>query len=155
MARWAEVERDAPELAAAVRWRFEAHRHHTMATLRRDGSPRISGTEVRFESGEVTLGMMPNSLKARDLLRDPRIALHTMSEDPPGEGEDQSAWSGDAKLAGRAVERTGGAGETEPPGDTFTVDLTEVVLTRVGTPADHLTIESWHPQRGLQRRQRY
>lgn len=149
MARWAEVEREAPELAAAVRRRFEAHRHHTMATLRQDGSPRISGIELRFSDGAVLLGMMPDSLKARDLLRDPRIAIHAASDDPPGEGEDPSGWPGDAKLAGRALAVSG------DEDGAFSVDLTEVVLTRVGTPADHLVIESWHPERGLQHRKRY
>ena len=36
----------------------------------------------------------------------------------------------------------------------FLVDIREVVLTKVGTPPDHLVIESWRPDTGLRRRQR-
>lgn len=142
MATWAEVERDAPDLASAVRARFAAAKHATMATLRRDGAPRISGTEVEFDGGEVWLGSMPGALKAMDLRRDPRLAIHSPTVDPEG----PTSWAGEAKLAGTA---------TEVPGEgahRFRVDLTEVVLTRLGDPPDHLLVESWHPGRGYQRR---
>ncbi|MDP9221554.1 MAG: pyridoxamine 5'-phosphate oxidase family protein, partial [Actinomycetota bacterium] len=110
-------------LAARARQLFDAHRHKTLATLRSDGSPRISGIEVEFADGEVWLGMMPGSVKARDLGRDPRLALHSASDDPPE--ADPSSWSGDAKLAGHAVEVVGrrGAG---PPSQRFRVRVTEV-----------------------------
>ncbi len=150
MARWADIESDQPEFAERVRRLFDAGKHKTMATLRRDGSPRISGTEVEFADGEIWLGVMPGSLKALDLRRDPRLALHSPSVDPTE--EDPSAWPGEAKIAGRAVEMTG-----PPPADgshRFRIDITEVVVTRVGTPADHLVIEAWHPGRGLERRTR-
>ena len=97
MASWAEVRRSAPELAETVRRLFDAHRHKTLATLRSDGSPRISGIEATFEGDELWLGMMVDSRKAHDLRRDPRMALHSTSV-----GED---WKADAKLSGRAVER--------------------------------------------------
>ena len=150
MTNWDDVAAAAPELADRVRRLFDARRHKTMATLRRDGSPRISGIEVEFADGEVRLGMMAGSRKALDLRRDPRVALHSASEDPPE--DDPGSWPGDAKLAGRAIE------ELDPPSEDgshrFRIDVTEVVTTRVGTPADHLVIESWHPDRGLERRQR-
>ena len=125
-----------------------ARKHSTLATLRWDGSPRISGTEVAFEDGELMLGMMPGSMKAGDLRRDPRLALHSPTEDTP-EG-DPSSWAGEAKIAGRAIDVT----EPKDEGHRFRVEISEVVLTRVGEPADHLVIESWHPERGLQRRDR-
>jgi hypothetical protein len=121
-----------------------------VATLRRDGSPRISGIEAEFRDGEVWLGMMPGSVKALDLGRDPRLAVHSASEDPPE--DDPSRWPGDAKLAGLAVEVPHAK---EDPGQTahrIRIDIREVVVTRVGEPADHLVIESWHPDRGLRRR---
>lgn len=154
MARWADVEAVEPEFAAAVRRRFEAHRHHTVATLRSDGAPRISGIEVSFADGEVSLGMMPDSLKARDLRRDTRLALHSHSEDPPADPAEANSWPGDAKLAGRATEIP----DAEIPAGRsgrFLLDVTEVVLTRIGTTPDHLLIESWHPHSGLHRSQRY
>jgi hypothetical protein len=64
-----------------------------------------------------------------------------------------SAWRGDAKLAGILVETAAPAGDPHE-GGSFKLDITEVVLTYVGTPADHLVVESWHPGRGWQRRTR-
>ena len=104
MAQWSLLESLEPRFAERVRTRFQAQRHHALATLRMDGSPRISGIEVRFEDGEVKLGMMPNSLKACDLRRDSRLAIHSASEDPPEEIAQHDRWPGDAKLAGRAFE---------------------------------------------------
>lgn len=147
MSSWEAFAADAPELAEGVRARFTSAKHCTLATLRRDGSPRISGTEVQFDDGEVWLGSMPGALKALDLRRDPRFALHSPSVDPPA--EDPSAWAGEAKMSGRAVEvGDGGTGQAHR----FRLDLSEVVLTRV--EGDALLIESWHPERGLESRRR-
>jgi hypothetical protein len=104
VARWDEVVRSAPEFAVAARALFDAHRHKTIAT-RTNGAPRISGIEATFKDGDLRLGMMPGSFKARDLQRDGRMALHSASVDP-GDDEDPSAWPGDAKVSGRAVEIT-------------------------------------------------
>lgn len=142
MTRWAAFAADAPELAEAVRARFTSAKHCTLATLRRDGSPRISGTEVEFSDGEVWLGSMPSALKALDLRRDPRFALHSPSVDPPT--DNPAAWVGEAKMAGRAVE-VGDVCATDQP-HRFRLDIREVVLTRV--EGDALLIESWHPERG-------
>jgi hypothetical protein len=151
MARWQDIEKDAPEFAKRVRDVFGAGKHKTLATLRADGSPRISGSELQFEDGEVTFGMMGDSLKLADVRRDPRIAVHSPSLDPP---EDQASWSGDAKIAGRAVEVTPGEG-AEPGSGSFHIDVTEVALTYLGgTPPDHLVIESWHEGTGWRRRTR-
>jgi hypothetical protein len=151
MTRWADLAASEPELAERVRRLFDARKHKTMATLRRDGSPRISGTEVEFADGEVWLGMMPGALKVLDLRRDPRLAVHSPSEDPPE--DDPSSWPGEAKISGRAIEQV----DPPPPDGShrFRVDIAEVVVTWVGQPADHLVIESWHPGRGLERRERH
>lgn len=157
MASWSEIEAAAPELAARARATFDAHRHKVLATLRRDGSPRISGIEASFTDGELWLGMMPGSRKALDLRRDPRLALHSASVDPP---DDPTTWAGDAKLSGRAVEvedpellRKLGAGD-EGGAHLFRVDVTELVHIRVGDPADHLVIDLWQEGKGLSSRQR-
>ena len=160
MASWEEVAAAEPDFAERVRALFDAGRHKTLATLRRDGAPRISGIEATFADGELWLGMMPRSRKGQDLRRDPRMALHSPSLDPP---EDPTRWGGDAKVSGRAVEVTDDAqrrafraatGEQtgeEPPGDfdLFRVDVDEVVRTSVGDPPDHLVIELWRPGAGL------
>jgi hypothetical protein len=154
MASWAEIETAAPELAARARATFDAHKHKVLATLRRDGSPRISGIEADFADGQLWLGMMPGSRKALDLRRDPRLALHSASVDPP-EG-DPGDWAGDAKLSGRAVEvddpavlERMGAGDQAGEAHLFRVDIAELVHTRVGEPADHLVIELWREGQGL------
>jgi hypothetical protein len=152
MATWRAVEEEAPDFARTVHELFDAHLHKTMATLRKDGSPRISGIEAAFKDGELTLGMMPGSMKALDVRRDPRIALHSGSPTPPE--DDPGAWPGDAKITGRAVE-TNPPDATEHGGHEFRVDVTEVVLTRVGDPPDHLVIESWHEGRGLRTTKRH
>src|ERR1700738_2123666 len=102
MASWTEFASAEPVLARRVEERFRIRKHKTLATLRKDGSPRISGIEVEFADGQLYLGMMPGSLKLHDLERDPRLALHSPTEDPP-DGRPQ-AWAGEAKLAGVAVE---------------------------------------------------
>ena len=150
MATWQEIVLDAPEFAERVRGRFAAGTHKTIATLRADGSPRISGSELKIEDGAVSLGMMEGSLKMRDVRRDPRIAVHSPTLDPP---EDPTEWGGDAKLAGRVVELPPPAG-SEPGSGYFHLDIAEVALTYVGTPADHLVIESWHEGSGYRRRTR-
>jgi hypothetical protein len=100
MAWWEDLAAAEPDFAQRVRARFAVRKHATLASLRRDGSPRISGTEVRFDESGLRLGGMPNSLKALDLRRDPRLALHCPTEDTPD--DDPSSWAGDAKIAGRA-----------------------------------------------------
>ena len=151
MVTWAEFEADQPALAASVRRRFDVRKHKTMATLRTDGSPRISGIEVEFADGQVYLGMMPDSVKLRDIQRDPRLALHGPTEDPP-EGAPAN-WPGESKIAGRAVavdfpdSPVAGAGR-------FAVDISEVVFTHLNEAGDRLVIESWQPGRGYRRSER-
>jgi hypothetical protein len=82
---------------------------------------------------------VPDAVKALDLRRDPRFALHSASADPP-------AWKGDAKLAGR-VEEINGPQRTGS--HLFRCDITELVVVRLGAPADHLVIDSWHAGRGI------
>ena len=155
MPSWSAVEAEAPELAALASGFLDAHVHKTLATLRRDGSPRISGTEVAFADGELWLGSMWRSSKALDLLHDPRFALHSGSADPPD-------WTGDAKLAGRAEEVTDperkmaiiGADASTDSSHLFRAEITELVVVRLGEPADHLVIETWHAGRGVTRRER-
>jgi hypothetical protein len=148
MSSWDEVAAEVPELALKVRDRFAVGKHATLATVRADGAPRISGTEVEFSDGQVWLGSMPGALKAKDLLRDGRFALHSPTVDPPQ--DDPSRWPGEAKLAGVAVPQS-----TRSDGShRFRLDLSEVVLTRVESDPDQLVVESWHPGRGYELRRR-
>jgi len=150
MASWNDVEREEPEFAARVRSRFDAGKHKTMATLRADRSPRISGIEVEFDGDELTFGSMPGARKGADLVRDPRFALHSPTADPPD--GDPSGWAGEAKVAGRAV--LVGELEGEASGQLFRADLDEVVLTRLTDAGDRLLIEVWRPGVALRRVER-
>ena len=152
MASWDEIERVAPEFAQRVRRLFDARKHKTMATVRADGSPRISGIELSFDAGEVRFGSMPGALKGRDLHRDPRLAVHSPSVDAPD--DDQAAWPGEAKIAGRAIAERDDSPPDDSSGDSFRIDINEVVLTYLADTADKLVIESWHPDRGWERRSR-
>jgi hypothetical protein len=145
MAAWKDVEQAEPEFAARVRRLFDAGRHKTIATLRADGSPRISGIECEFADGELRFGSMESARKGADLRRDPRFALHGPTYHPQ-EGK-EADWPGEAKIAGRAV-LAGPIGEG-PAGNLFLADISEVVITRLNPEATLLVIESWTPQRGL------
>ena len=156
MASWNAIVAEAPELTALARGFLDAFVHKTLATLRRDGAPRISGTEVIFADEDLWLGSMWQSMKARDLQRDPRFALHSGSPDPG------SGWHGDAKLAGRAEEITdeqrkaqilGGKGGPGPS-HLFRCDISELAVVRLPDPPEFLVVEAWHEGRGVMRRER-
>jgi hypothetical protein len=149
MPSWHQIEAHAPEFASKVRARFEVGINKTIATLRKDGSPRISATELQFDDGEVTLGMMGGSVKLHDARRDLRVAIHNPTIEPTDE---PSAWPGEAKLAGLLIETPTPAGNEHTGAGFFRLDIREVALTYLGTPADHLVIESWDPEHGWRRR---
>jgi hypothetical protein len=158
MASFTDVESEEPEFAARVRAAFDAHGHKFLATLRPDGSPRISGIEMNFVAGEPWLAGMQGSVKFQDLRRDPRFALHSGSSEP-------DAFSADAKLSGRAVEVTGeaeraafgqaaGVAAEQMDFELFRIDLDQVVLVALNDEKTALVIASWRPGRGLTRMQR-
>jgi hypothetical protein len=145
MTAWHDVEQSVPEFASRVRALFDAHRHKTIATLRADGSPRISGIEAAFEDGELVFGSMANARKGADLRRDPRFALHSATVDPVEGSEAQ--WPGEAKISGRAV-------ATRPvtegsDSDSFRAEIADVVHTHLNEAATMLVVEWWTPTHGL------
>jgi hypothetical protein len=153
MASWKEIEEGSAEFAAKVRGRFEAGTNKTLASLRADGSPRISATECKFEDGELTLGMMGASRKLIDVRRDSRVAIHSPTLEPPP--EPSASWPGEAKLSGRLVEVPAPADNTFEDAAFFRFDITEASITYLGgDPPDHLVIESWNPKEGWRVRTR-
>ena len=153
MSTWNQIASLAPELSERVRTAFDAHKHKVIATLRADGSPRISGTELDVADGEMWIGSMPDAMKARDLQRDPRFAIHSAPLD-------LTMQIPDVKIAGRAIELVDQAdqdawvaarSEPIPPGPfhLFRLDINEVVCTSVAD--NQMTIESWHDGRGVSR----
>lgn len=152
---WNEIEQTEPEFALRVRRLLEAGRHRTIATLRADGSPRISGIECEFTDTDLRFGSMSGARKGADLERDPRFALHGPTFHPE-EGKEKD-WPGEAKVAGRAIRATPvttDEGDEEPDGETFIADITEVVITGLNAEATKLVVESWTPDRGLRRFER-
>jgi hypothetical protein len=150
MTAWRDVEQASPEFAQRVRALFDAHRHKTIATVRTDGSPRISGIEAVFEDGELVFGSMPNARKGADLYRDPRFALHSATVDPIEGSEAQ--WPGEAKVSGRAI--VAGPTAEGQDGDRFRADIAEVVHTYLNDEATLLVVEWWTPAHGLRRIER-
>ncbi|MFE0099687.1 pyridoxamine 5'-phosphate oxidase family protein [Streptomyces sp. NPDC059009] len=154
---WEAFAAAEPAFAQTVEDRFTKYTHHVLATLRKDGSPRTTGLEVRFLNGELWLGMMPRSVKALDLLRDPRFALQAN----PGAGAEMT--DGDARITGRAIEvrdpqeRAKYVGEVQPPSPDsfhlFRTELTEVVRTSLKDNA-YLLLETWKPGEPLRRTKR-
>src|SRR5712692_5807810 len=141
MATWAEFEAAEPEFASRVRRLMSTRKHLTMATLRSDGSPRISGTEVEFADGQLRIGSMARAVKALDLRRDGRVAIHGPTVDPPA--DNPARWKGEAKIAGigREVESGGDAHR-------FVIDIEEAVITHLNKGGDRLVVESWTRNRG-------
>jgi hypothetical protein len=144
VATWRDFENEAPELAAAVKRRFQQHESHVLATLRADGAPRVSGSEVAFHGPDLTFGSMPDARKAHDLQRDARCAIHA-----------HPAPDGDAKVSGAAVELTDPAARQAAgadPADTshaFRLELTDAVLTSVDQEQELLIVELWRPGQGV------
>ena len=94
---WENFKRDAPELAELGEELFARTDLVLIGTLRKNGWPRISPVELLFVDGHLYLGMMWQSRKALDLLRDPRCTVHNTVAN-------RDATEGEFKLYGRAVD---------------------------------------------------
>lgn len=143
MATWQLFETEAGELAAEVRRVFEQATSHVLATIRRNGSPRVSATEVQFTGTEMTIGSMLGAMKARDLINDGRFALHAT----PAEG-------GDAKVSGVAVE-VDAQNRVERGSHIFRFELHQAVFTALGDDGEHLLIRVWRPGMPIEYIKRY
>lgn len=157
-APWARFELEAPDLCRFARSRLDAHRHRTMATLRADGSPRISGIELTIAGGELWVGGLAGSRKFADLRRDPRLAIHSGSDDPPD-------FCGDARVSGRAVFvedearkqafLAAAGGGPAGPFELIRLELDEVSTVEEAASGDHLVITIWRPGQPVRRIERY
>ncbi|MEV0550903.1 pyridoxamine 5'-phosphate oxidase family protein [Nocardia salmonicida] len=98
MTTWSQFTEEAPSVAALFSRRHQATGKLCMlATLRADGSPRISPIEPVIFEGMLVLAGMPNTRKFDDLARDPRFCLHTATVDT-------RVADGDAKLFGTVTD---------------------------------------------------
>jgi predicted pyridoxine 5'-phosphate oxidase superfamily flavin-nucleotide-binding protein len=154
---WRDLELAAPGIAEPGGTRLEATRVALLATLRRDGSPRISPVEPFFAEGHLLFGAMAWTLKVRDLERDPRCTLHSAITGP-NEGE------GELKLYGRAIDADEdvraacreGWWIDEPPESArvFSLDIEEAAFVTWDYERGEMTLRRWSPGIGLRTTQR-
>lgn len=154
---WESFAGACPEIARVAGERFKQDQLVMVGTLRKDGTPRISPCEVDFADRHLFLGMMWRSPKALDLLRDPRLTLHSVTCNK--EGTD-----GDVKLYGRALDvpdaglqaaylaalkaRTEWVPE-EPNYHVFRMDITSAAYVIFGGEQEE--VFAWEESSGLRR----
>jgi hypothetical protein len=158
--RWTDLERAQPRLAELGRQRLIEPGVMLVATVRRDGSPRIGAVEPLVLDGALWLGMMWQSTKARDLLRDPRILVHSVITSRAGT-------EGEFKVRGTAVPRTdpgtcqryadtvaGQLGWRPAPGrmHLFEVDIGDVTFIVYDDATGDQHVAMWPPPREFIRR---
>jgi hypothetical protein len=158
MASWSEFASAESEFAELARRFLDLNTHKVLATLRRDGSPRLSGTELQFCLGQVFFGSMPGAQKAKDIGRDPRISVHSGSVDP---GPNRDGWDGDTTFSGTAVEVLDPSeigkwsAEQDFPGlesgdfHLFRAELSRVTVVKLNPEREALAVSWWTPQEGL------
>jgi hypothetical protein len=164
MATWTAFIDEAPEIASIARARIAATGLFLMATLRRDGFPRISpveptmaGDEMVLHGGGLWLPMMPDSTKARDLKRDGRVALHTATADKMVTDGDVKLWGVATEITDRATLETLAADIAVSTGhelavgtfDAFDIDLLGASSVTVDVEAEVLYVRTWRPGEGV------
>lgn len=139
--RWSAIAAGAPALGAVVFDGLIRPGVLLAGTVRRDGSPRISGVEPLVMDGDLWLSMMRTSAKAGDLARDPRIVLHSIVTGPEPAGEVKVRGTvraeGDRDVRRRyAAAVAAGLGWRPVPGEftLFAIDVEDV--TYIGYDAD-------------------
>ncbi len=118
---WKDLETAQPDLAAFGAERFQRFGVAYLATLRKDGSPRVHPVTPIVGQGRLFLFMEPTSPKGHDLRRDGRYALHSAVSDSSGD-------SGEFFMAGRATFRD------DPGTRRLAAELASY------TPADHYVL---------------
>jgi hypothetical protein len=162
MASFADVERVEPDLADRVRAILSSTTNAVLGTIRRDGSPRLSGADPYFHDGQLRIWSMPRARKGQDLRRDPRVALHSIPWDSR-QLRDGAADVGaaDAKVSGTAVLADVGdltafrtwlkaerGFEPQEDWDLFTIDID--TLTVISVDGGQLVVDRWSRTGGRQ-----
>ncbi len=93
--RWDDLHERQPRLAAIAAERLVAPGVLLVVTIRADGTPRLSPVEPFVLDGDLWLSMMLGSRKAADLVRDPRVLVHSIVTNRDGD-------EGEVKLRGTA-----------------------------------------------------
>jgi hypothetical protein len=153
------MERAQPRLAGLARARLVGPGVVLVGTARRDGTPRISPVEPFLLDGELWLSMMWRSAKARDLLRDPRILVHSLiSSRDGGEGEVKVRGTARAEPYPAVQRRYADAvavslGWNPQPGRfQFAVDISHVTVIRYDSATGDQRVAMWPPGQEFVRR---
>jgi hypothetical protein len=94
--RWDDLAQQQPKLKQRGRASLLDPGVVLIGTIRADGTPRISPVEPLVMDGELWLSMLHGSQKAKDLMRDPRILIHSIVTNRDGE-------EGEFKIRGTAI----------------------------------------------------
>lgn len=78
MATWAEFAAAAPEIAALGLKQFEKFHIAYLATVRKDGSPRVHPVSPIIADGRLFVATAPTSPKRIDQIRDGRYVIHAL-----------------------------------------------------------------------------
>ena len=148
---WRDLETAAPEIARLGWQRLERARVALLGTLRSDGWPRISPVEPYLAQGHLLFGAMSRSLKARDLLRDPRCVLHSAVTGPDNA-------EGELKIYGRAEAADEELRSSCPQGWwadrpaesalVFSLAIEQAAFVSWDLERGEMTVRRWSPGRG-------
>lgn len=145
-ATWGDYTRAHLANAVVVSDVFRTHPHHVIATIRKDGSPRLGGTNVFVTDEHLWIGTKLDSFRAKDLIRDSRCALYSAPIDEhlvrPDIQIDAVAQRADEDMTSELLSSVG------QPKDAV-VFLLQIRAIRILTvDSDELVIESWTPSIG-------
>lgn len=158
--RWSQLVADEPRLADIGRRRLADPGVVLVATIRRDGTPRLSPVEPLLWERDLWLSMLWGSRKAADLQRDPRVLVHSIVTAREGT-------LGEYKVRGRAIAENSGAvheayaeevrtrlGWTPVPGrfHLFRVDIEDVAFLRYDDQTGDQFVACWPSKREFVRR---
>lgn len=151
--RWSELQDRQPGLAALGQQRLLELGVVLVATIRGDGTPRLSPVEPLVMDGNLWLSMLWQSRKAADLLRDPRILVHSViTSRDGGEGEFKvrgvvSAERDPVVQRRYADQVAGSLGWSPDPGrfHLFAVSIAEVTFIRYDDATGDQHVAMWPP----------
>ncbi len=157
---WSDLEHSQPRLARLARQRLIGPGVALVATIRRDGTPRVSPVEPYVLNGVLWLSMMWQSAKARDLLRDPRILVHSVITSRDGaEGELKVRGTARAEHDQAVQRRYAEAVAADLGWDPqqgrfhlFSVDICQVSFVSYDTATGDQHVAIWPPGREFIRR---
>lgn len=157
---WSDIEHTQPRLARLAQQGLIEPGVVLVATIRHDGTPRLSPVEPYVLDGDLWLSMMWQSTKARDLLRDPRILVHSVITSRDGtEGELKIRGTARAENDPAVQRRYADAvaaslGWNPQPGrfHLFAVDIGQVTVISYDTATGDQHVAMWPPGREFIRR---